>query len=704
MKRSQINLIIAGLISLVLLVPFLPRESKFGYTYELGRPWQYAPLIAQYDFPIYKSDAQLKADQDSAMKGFQPFVVLNENVAGEQLKRFNGQDTSKDMPAPYKSFIYNKLRHIYEQGVIDLDLMTKLNEEDFDGVRVVDGTNAVSLSKSELYTPRSAYEYIMSADSTHFSHDVLVRFHFNDYLQPNLVYDSLRTNQALKDIIASVSVTTGMVQVGQKIIDRGEIINDTGYSILSSFEREMERRTDTSGKYNYLLAGQILYVLLVLVVFIMYLLLYRKDLPLKMRNIVLLFSLLTLFPLLTELMVKYNVGNVYFLPYAIAAIFVRVFMDSRTAIATHLCIVLLSALALRDPYQFILVELAAGFAAVYSLRELTQRSQLLQTAFIVTLAAEIACLAYNFTQGITYHDLARTNFIYLVINGVILLFAYPLLYVIERLLGFSSSVTLVELSNINTKLLRQMARTAQGTFVHSMSVANLAAEVANKIGAETQLVRTGALYHDIGKTLNPAFFTENQSSKNPHDELSAEESAKIIINHVTDGMKLAEKYNLPKAVRDFILTHHGHGVVGYFYKKACESRGEENVNVADFTYPGHNPQTREQAILMMADTVEAASRSLKEYTEESISELVNRLIDDQMKRGCFTQSNLSFRDIHVAKYVLTESLKTLYHTRIAYPGDPQPVEEVQEEERAPRFGFTFRGWNENSEKENDTQI
>ena len=700
MKRSYTTLLAASLLSLVLLVLFMQRESKFGYNYELGRPWQYAPLIAQYDFPIYKSDAQLKADRDSAMSGFQPFVVLDSAMASEQMTRFSEDCVGgvlKELPQSYKSFIHKKLRQVYEQGVIEGDLMSELHENNYDGVRQVDGTNAESLSKTTLFTPRSAYEFIMNADSTHFTHDVLVRFHINDYLQPNLVYDSVRTDQAKTDILASVSATTGMVQVGQKIIDRGEIINDAGYSILSSFQREMERRTDTSGIYFYLLLGQTLFVILVLAMFVMYLQIFRKELPLKMRNITLLFSLITLFPLLTELMVKYNFGNVYFLPYAIAAIFVRVFMDSRTAIATHLCIVLLSALSLRDPFQFILVETIAGFAAVYSLRELTQRSQLFQTAFIVTIMAEIACLAYNFTQGISYSSLPRTTFVYIAISGIVLLFAYPLLYLIERLLGFSSSVTLVELSNINTKLLRHMAKTAQGTFVHSMAVANLAAEVANKLGAKTQLVRTAALYHDIGKTLNPAFFTENQSTKNPHDELTEEESAKIIISHVTDGVRLADKHHLPKPVREFILTHHGHGVVGYFYKKACEKRGEENVNVADFTYPGHNPQTREQAILMMVDSVEAASRSLKEYTEEGLAELVNRIIDDQVKKGYFTQCSISYRDIHVAKYVLTESLKTQYHTRIAYPGDPQEVKE--EETRAPRFGFTFRGFHENSDTE-----
>ncbi len=366
-------------------------------------------------------------------------------------------------------------------------------------------------------------------------------------------------------------------------------------------------------------------------------------------------------------MVSHHFFSVYLVPYAIVPMFIRIFMDSRTSFIALAVSSLLSALALHSPFEFILQQVVTGITVIYSLRELTERSQLLRVVIAAVIAGLVTSCTYDLSQGLNGDAFDRSRTIYIIIGGILLLFAYPLMYLVERLFGFTSSVTLVELNNINSPILRKMSKVAQGTFNHSMQVANLAAEVADKIGAKPQLVRTGALYHDIGKINNPTFFTENQTGVNPHYNLSEKESAQIIIGHVTDGLRMAEKCHLPKVIKDFIRTHHGAGLVKYFYIQYCNKHPDEDVDKALFSYPGPNPQTKEQAILMMCDAVEAASRSLKEYTEESISALVNRIIDNQLSEGFFRECPITFRDIEDARRTLIDTLKTIYHTRISYP-------------------------------------
>ena len=377
--------------------------------------------------------------------------------------------------------------------------------------------------------------------------------------------------------------------------------------------------------------------------------------------------MITLFPILVSMMMKHNFFSVYIIPFAMAAIFVRVFMDSRTAFITHVTMILICAAAVKYQYEFIIVQLASGLVAIYSLRELSKRSQIFITAILVTISSCIVYLALQLMQDNQVFNIDPSMYTYFIINGIFLLLSYPMMYLIEKMFGFISNVTLFELSNTNKGLLRNLSEIAPGTFQHSITVGNLAAEIANRIHANSLLVRTGALYHDIGKMTNPVFFTENQAGVNPHDQLSDLESAQIIISHVTEGLKLAEKFNLPGIIKDFISTHHGNGLTKFFYINYCNEHPDEKVDKEQFQYLGPNPFTREQAILMMADTVEAASRSLKEYTEESISALTNKLIDNQVADGFFRECPITFRDIALAKSVLIERLKSIYHTRISYP-------------------------------------
>ena len=342
-------------------------------------------------------------------------------------------------------------------------------------------------------------------------------------------------------------------------------------------------------------------------------------------------------------------------------------MDSRTAFMTHVTMILMCACVLQHPLEFVAVELVAGLIAIFSLRELSSRSQLFWTAILVTIGASLTNISLDWMRNDSFVDIDCGELNYLIVNGLLLFCSYPLLYLIEKAFGFTSNITLIELSDMNKELLRRMSEVAPGTFQHSIQVGNLAAEIANKIGAKSQLVRTGALYHDIGKTLNPIYFTENQSGVNPHEHMPYVESAKMIISHVTEGLKLADKYNLPNVIKEFISTHHGQGKAKYFYVQQKNAFPDEKIDELLFTYPGPNPFTKEQAILMMADTVEAASRSLPDYTEKSIRDLVNRLIDAQVEEGYFKECPITFRDIAYAKTVLIEKLKTIYHTRISYP-------------------------------------
>lgn len=688
--KGAFTLIGTVIVVVLLLVYFLPRETKFGYEYEQGRPWRYNSLIATFDFPVYKTPDEVKAERDSALSQFQPFYTEDVQIAQRQIAAFETAWRAGrfgDVPAHCLNHVDKMLRGVYEAGIVPSADLSQMAKERTPGVRVVEGTEAVTRPITELYSTRSAYEYIVYADTINFPRELLARCNINEYLSPNLSIDSAKTSAVREDLLAAVSPASGMVQSGQRIIDRGEIISAEQYKILQSFERETVRRNDPSKGMWQVVTGQVIFVLCVIVAFVFYLRLFRREYLRSPHSILLLSSLIAIFPLITYAMVDQKFLNVYMVPYAMVPIFVRIFMDSRTAFMTMVCSVILSSLALHSNYEFVVVQFMSGMTAIYALRDLTERSQLLRVALAVFVTSSAIMLGYDLSQGIEFSHLDRSMYVYNAVNGVLLLFAYPLLYMIEKLFGFTSSVTLVELSNTNNSVLRRMSKVAQGTFVHSLQVANLAAEVADKIGAKPQLVRTGALYHDIGKMLNPAFFTENQTGVNPHDELTEERSAQIIISHVTEGLKLADKYHLPKVIRDFISTHHGRSQVKYFYIQWKNKHQGEEPDAKLFTYPGPNPFTREQAILMMCDAVEASSRSLKEFTEESIKELVNRIIDGQVQAGYFRECPITFRDIADAKRVLAESLKTIYHTRIAYPElNAKPAEPTPQPRRTYFFG------------------
>lgn len=656
-------------ITVAIIVWFLPRNEGRMYRYDVGKPWMYGSVIAKFDFPIYKTDEAIKHEQDSLLKHFQPYYSLNPLIEKKQVERFlhDYEQGINGLPKEYVGIVARQMQEIYQMGIINTNEYNNIFKDSTSMIRFVSGKNAKSLKVSSFYSTIAAYEHIFANEKLSAQRAILSRCNLNNYIEANIVYDKEKSDAEKNDMLSSIPLASGMVMSGQKIIDRGEIVNDYTCRVLNSFDKEMKRRSSTQDEIMTTFIGQILFVLILVMMFTSYLTLFRKDYFEKPRSLTMLYTMITLFPILVSMMMKHNFFSVYIIPFAMAAIFVRVFMDSRTAFITHVTMILICAAAVKYQYEFIIVQLASGLVAIYSLRELSKRSQIFITAILVTISSCIVYLALQLMQDNQVFNIDPSMYTYFIINGIFLLLSYPMMYLIEKMFGFISNVTLFELSNTNKGLLRNLSEIAPGTFQHSITVGNLAAEIANRIHANSLLVRTGALYHDIGKMTNPVFFTENQAGVNPHDQLSDLESAQIIISHVTEGLKLAEKFNLPGIIKDFISTHHGTGLTKYFYINYCNEHPDEQVDKEMFQYPGPNPFTREQAILMMADTVEAASRSLNEYTEESISTLTNKLIDSQVAGGFFRECPITFRDIALAKSVLIERLKSIYHTRISYP-------------------------------------
>lgn len=675
--RNFLSRTLLVLITVLLIVWALPRNESKQFRYDIGKPWMYGSFIAKFDFPIYKTDETIKEQEDSLLETYQPYYNYDPAVEKKQVSKFlaDYQNGIPGLPHNYVRLIADRLHRLYQAGIMDTPEYNEAYRDSTSQVRLVSGNSAQSISLGCVYSTLSAYEQLFIDEQIAMQRPILQRCNLNNYIEPNLIYDKGKSETERNDLLSSIPPASGMVMSGQKVIDRGDIVDEYTYRVLSSFEREIKRRSATQAQITNTIIGQVIFVTLMVFLFTMYLGLFRRDYFNKPRSIAMLYTLITLFPVVVSLMMRHNFLSVYMLPFAMVPIFVRVFMDSRTAFVCHVTMILICTTAVRYQYEFIIIQLVAGLIAIYSLRELTRRAQVFKTAILVGIGSTFVYLALQLMQDNDFSSMDHDMYYHFVVNAVLLLIAYPMMYIIEKMFGFVSSVTLFELSNTNRGLLRDLSEIAPGTFQHSITVGNLAAEIANKIGANALLVRTGALYHDIGKMKNPVFFTENQAGVNPHDTLTYQESARIIISHVTEGVKLAERENLPTIIRDFIVTHHGTGITKFFYIKYKNEHPEEEVDPAPFTYPGPNPFTREQAILMIADGVEAASRSLPEYTEESISTLVNRMIDQDVTDGYFKECPITFRDLAIAKLVLIERLKAIYHTRISYPEMKKASEE-----------------------------
>lgn len=670
--KAYLYRILFSIIAIAILAVFMPRETTSAFHYQKGEPWDEEAFIAQDSFPILKPEEQVIHEQDSLRQFYEPYFRLDVDILDQQVAALQKDFHSSAVGTPYYFLphLQEKLQHIYSIGILPAETAARFGDESPHKVRIYHGNESRARSFSELFSEKTAYEYLAyEEDSIHYSHSHLHGLDLVKYISPNLTYDAEKSVQQRQEVDGRLVRTKGVVLQGQKVVDRGQIVDDEVIEILLSWEQHQKEHKLSTREQVSRIGGRTLYAAILVFLLLMYFQQFRSDYLDSLRTVLLIMSLFLIFPIVTYTIMAHMWASVYLMPYCVLPILLRIFLDSRTAFVTHVITILASAVVLTQPFPFIVTQIVAGLVAIYSLRELSQRYELFRAAVLVTLATLLTYLCLEFVRGTAdgSQDFSRWPYIYLTVAGVLSMLVYLLLIPIERIFGFTSIVTLVELQNVNNPLLRRLSEEANGTFNHSLQVANLAAEVANRLGARAQLVRTGALYHDIGKLENAVFFTENQNGKNPHEGLSYERSAQIIIQHVENGLRLADKYKLPAIVRDFISTHHGRSLARYFYVSKKNENPNSPINERLFTYPGPKPQTLEQAILMMADAVEAASRSLPEYTEESINAMVEKIVGAQVNEGSFSECAITFREIAEAKEVLCTRLRTVYHTRIQYP-------------------------------------
>ncbi len=670
-KTSIAFKIFICVVASIVITYFYPHPESSHYNYEQGRPWNYAKLIAPFDIPIHADSTTIMAARDSLDAKFVPVYQINQLMIDSVVALLpQAQNRS------HSSQLASRLRKIYATGVVDTDTRDKIADKKLPKVRILEKNVLSEMSTSHFTSPRDIY---MMLDSTITDPDLHQYFKSADLpsiLRPNIVYNEAESRRHYDYDYLTLTADRGVIQQGQTIIDKGTIISPQDFTNLRTYEAMVEASNTKDGKSDWLmLLGQFVYVALLMASLFAYLYFYNSAVFNNNRSFVFIMLLIVVFFMIALSLNTFINSGIYIAPMAIVPILVLVFFDGRTAIMVASILTLICAAITSYPLEFIFLQFIAAAAAIYSLRELSRRSQLLRTAGIVASVYLLSYIALELLMNGTFEGFSWRMIIYMAVNAALTSMAYVLMSAIEHVFGFISVVTLVELADTNQPLLRKLNDECPGTFQHSLSVSNLAADAAKRIGANEQLVRAGAMYHDVGKISNPAFFTENQHSVNPHDTLSPEQSAQIVINHVYDGLRRADKAGLPDVIKNFISEHHGKGKAKYFYYTYCRQHPDESIDPTPFTYPGPNPQSRETAVLMMADAVEAASRSLREHTPKAITDLVNNIIDGQIADGMFDESPLEFRDIHIIKEAFVKRLKTIYHSRIVYPDAPTKINE-----------------------------
>lgn len=612
--RTIFRLSIFVVLAVVVVLMFPRYNNAFRYHYEIGKPWGYTTLTADFDFPIYKTDEQLEKDQQQLLSTF----------------------------APYFKYIPRVQREV---KVVPLETMEWLQKEGYSRIAIQQTKYPVS----EVYTPMTA------------------RKKFGYDCATNLVLDTARTEDMRTKLLATVSPTQGLVQKGEKIIDKGEIVTERNYQILQSLRRAYEDESLGHRQRTLSIFGEAMLVTLFLCLFVIYLYVFRTAYLRSVATVSFFCLQMFIVIALACLALRFNL-SVYLIPFAWVPILTRVFFDSRTALFLHFTTILITSIVVPAPVEFFFIQIVVGMVAVSSLSDMTRRAQLFQTAAWIFLAQSVAYTALTFAQAGVWSSIDLWMYLYFFICGLLTVGCYGLIYMFEKMFRFISSITLVELTDINSELLHTLAERAPGTFQHSMQVSNLAAEAAKAIGANALLVRTGALYHDIGKMTDPIYYVENQTgSENPLLKMDPRDAAQVVISHVTEGERIARRNHLPEVVINFITTHHGTSLVRYFYNTYCNSHPNEKVDETLFRYPGSKPTTKEGAILMMADAIEARSRSLAEYTETAIAEAVNQMIDAQIADGQFAETPLSFKDVEDIRRVFISRLVAMNHHRISYP-------------------------------------
>ena len=665
-----IGKVVAFLVAVVLVCWQMPRTGKFKYEYQLSKPWQHETLYAPFDFPIYKDSETLNAETEAASASVKPIFVFDEKeMTASRNALFNAFESRWD-GNPDKESNLDMLFMVYDsienQGVVAYDnAISNLAPEA--EVSVVRNKVMRTSRYGDFYTMNEASEVVadvLKNTDNHIDNKLLSEL-LNGALRQNVFYNADLTKQEVEKAVSAVSLTYGMVQKDEIIISEGELVDAHAYNVLNSLQREYTSRSMSGDDSLRVLLSQIFLVTLVFALMGLYGNKLHKKVFAELRNIVLLLTIMLLIIIPSYILVKWASDLIYMMPVCLLAIMVGSFFNLRLAFSTQVFAVMLISLVVPNPFQFIFMQLVATVLTVFSMSNTRAHHRFIQAAIFVLVGYLLVYLAFTF---LTTSEVDWTDVFMLVLNALFTLLAQPLILMLERIFGVTTSLSLMELSNTNTPLLRELAATAPGTFQHSIQVANLCEEVLFEIGGDTQLARTGALYHDIGKMKNPMYFTENQhGAYSPHNDLSNIESAEIIISHVTDGIEMAHKAHVPERIIDFIRTHHGTRRTDYFYINEQKSHPDEEIDPTPFTYHGPEPFSRETAVLMMADSIEAASHSLKDPDEKKISDLVDNIINKQMEAGQFLNTDLTLHDIETCRKVLKKKLMNIYHVRIAYP-------------------------------------
>ncbi|WP_075602184.1 HD family phosphohydrolase [Saccharicrinis aurantiacus] len=688
---KSINRVLLFIAAIIIISNLLPREGKFRFEFKKSEPWRYETLIAPFDFRIYKTDLELKAESDSILSHFRPYFskdslvypTVVENIAKSIIA--NRKLLENRYPfLTYDSFIMDSinatistvLKPIYNKGIVQIpdEYINQASDLEF---KLIDKNLAELYSAREFYSSRDAYKRAVEEidrllSYKGFEYDNMDGFvsdlKIDEYIVANIQINIERTNEEKEDQLKNMALTEGIVLSGQKVIDKGELVDNVALKKLVSYKKEYESRIGTMSEYNIIYAGQILVTFVLTMSLFLFLLFYRKDVFRNLKHVTFLLLMIVTVIALAYLSFKIEDIPIWVIPFTILPLIVRTFMDSRLAFFFYVVAILLASFFSDKSFEFIFLQIPAGIASIFTLYKMARRSQIVRSALAIFATYSIFYTGLTLIQEGNIESLNYETYIYFAINALLILMVHPLIYVFEKIFDFLSDVTLVELSDTNHPLLRQLAENAPGTFQHSIQVGNLAQEAAYKIGANPLLIRAGAMYHDIGKSVNPYYFTENQTTGiNPHQNMDYEDSAKIVIDHIEGGVKIAQKHNLPTQIIDFITTHQGTTKTRYFYNSFINENPDVEPNEKNFTYPGPTPFTKETAILMMADSIEAASRSLKEYTDEAIENLVEKIVSVQMQEGQFQNAPITFREVNKVKAVFKEKLKNIYHARVSYP-------------------------------------
>jgi len=667
-------ILIAG-IGLIFMI--FPGESRFKFEFQKGSPWRHETLIAPFNFAILKTEADVKAQNDSILNTYNPYFTLDTLIESTKVKDFSlALSKLIESHAHIKSSVKfenlpNILGKIYQAGILQqsIDSYDELSGKKV--IILIKGNKAIKTPVTGLYSIKSAYKTLndtIRVLSGKFYTDIVKAINLSNFITENVNLDEVLNKNEKKQLIDKLSTTKGMVQGGERIIFQGDLVGQEKYMILESLKQAYEKKRGDNMEYFLVIAGRLLIISFFIVLMFLYLLFYRRDIFDHKGRLTFIIMMIVLMVFMAGFATKVKSINIYMVPMAILPILVRIFFDSRTAIFSLMITTLLIGYFAPNSYEYIILEMFAGVIAVFSLNKLHKRAHIVFSALWVFLTYSVVYLAMAMVQEGNLETINWTALEWFGVSSFFIFITYPLIYIFEKVFGFVSDVTLIELSDTNQPLLRKLAEEAPGTFQHSLQIANLAEAVIQKIGGNPFLIRAGALYHDIGKTFDPEFFIENQAiGMNPHDQIDHMKSSAIIIDHVANGVKLAHKYGLPEILISFITTHHGTTQTDYFYKTYQNENPEIKVDPKMFTYPGPLPQNKETAVLMLIDGIEAATRSLNEKSVDNIRALIDKMVEQKIKSNQLIDADLTFKDINILKNTLLEKLINIYHVRIEYP-------------------------------------